>query len=137
MTVQTLDRSQLSSTTRPRSPQKSSRTPPLNTGDRLSRAEFERRYQAHPEIAKAELIEGMVQLHPLWASGNIASRIAISLAGLACIVPQHLASAAVTMPPYAWITKTWFSPMPFYAWSRLWAAALGSPKTIILQARRS
>jgi Uma2 family endonuclease len=34
--------------------------PPLNAGDRLSRAEFERRYQAHPEIKKAELIEGVV-----------------------------------------------------------------------------
>jgi Uma2 family endonuclease len=34
--------------------------PPLDTGDRLSRAEFERRYQAHPEIKKAELIEGVV-----------------------------------------------------------------------------
>jgi Uma2 family endonuclease len=34
--------------------------PPLDNGDRLSRAEFERRYQAHPEIKKAELIEGVV-----------------------------------------------------------------------------
>lgn len=33
---------------------------PLHSGDRLSRAEFERRYQAHPEIKKAELIEGVV-----------------------------------------------------------------------------
>jgi len=33
---------------------------PLNSGDRLSRAEFERRYEAHPEIRKAELIEGVV-----------------------------------------------------------------------------
>lgn len=32
---------------------------PLQSGDRLSRAEFERRYQAHPEL-KAELIEGVV-----------------------------------------------------------------------------
>jgi Uma2 family endonuclease len=32
---------------------------PLHSGDRLSRAEFERRYQAHPEM-KAELIEGVV-----------------------------------------------------------------------------
>ena len=32
--------------------------PPLQSGDRLSRAEFERRYQLHPEIKKAELIEG-------------------------------------------------------------------------------
>jgi Uma2 family endonuclease len=36
--------------------------PPLNPGDRLSRAEFERRYQAHPEIKKAELIEGVVYM---------------------------------------------------------------------------
>lgn len=34
--------------------------PPLENGDRLSRAEFERRYEAHPEIKKAELIEGVV-----------------------------------------------------------------------------
>ncbi|MCP4362176.1 MAG: Uma2 family endonuclease [Chloroflexi bacterium] len=33
---------------------------PLQSGDRLSRVEFERRYQAHPEIKKAELIEGVV-----------------------------------------------------------------------------
>lgn len=32
---------------------------PLQSGDRLSRAEFERRYQNHPEL-KAELIEGVV-----------------------------------------------------------------------------
>ncbi|HET6381781.1 MAG TPA: Uma2 family endonuclease [Armatimonadota bacterium] len=34
--------------------------PPLESGDRLSRAEFERRYIAHPEIKKAELVEGVV-----------------------------------------------------------------------------
>lgn len=36
--------------------------PPLNSGDRLSRAEFERRYEAHPEIKKAELVEGVVYM---------------------------------------------------------------------------
>ena len=34
--------------------------PPLESGDRLSRAEFHRRYTMHPEIKKAELIEGVV-----------------------------------------------------------------------------
>lgn len=34
--------------------------PVLESGDRLSRAEFHRRYCAHPEIKKAELIEGVV-----------------------------------------------------------------------------
>jgi Uma2 family endonuclease len=34
--------------------------PPLLSGDRLTRAEFERRYQQHPEVKKAELIDGVV-----------------------------------------------------------------------------
>jgi len=34
--------------------------PPLENGDRLSRAEFERRYDAMPDLKKAELIEGIV-----------------------------------------------------------------------------
>jgi Uma2 family endonuclease len=33
---------------------------PLESGDRLTRAEFHRRYCQHPEIKKAELIEGVV-----------------------------------------------------------------------------
>ncbi len=36
--------------------------PPLSPGDQLTRAEFERRYRAHPEIKKAELIEGVVYM---------------------------------------------------------------------------
>jgi Uma2 family endonuclease len=34
--------------------------PPLENGDRLSRAEFERRYDAMPDLKKAELLEGEV-----------------------------------------------------------------------------
>jgi hypothetical protein len=34
--------------------------PTLESGDRLTRAEFERRYHARPDIKKAELIEGVV-----------------------------------------------------------------------------
>lgn len=34
--------------------------PPLESGDRLTRAEFERRYNAMPQVKKAELIEGIV-----------------------------------------------------------------------------
>jgi Uma2 family endonuclease len=36
--------------------------PPLENGDRLTRAEFERRYQAMPGLKKAELIEGVVHM---------------------------------------------------------------------------
>src|SRR5580658_6611036 len=34
--------------------------PPLENGDRLTRAEFERRYNAMPEHVRAELVEGVV-----------------------------------------------------------------------------
>jgi hypothetical protein len=36
--------------------------PPLQAGDRLTRAEFERRYDAMPDLKKAELIEGVVHM---------------------------------------------------------------------------
>ncbi len=36
--------------------------PPLNAGDHLTRDEFERRWDMHPEIKKAELIDGVVYL---------------------------------------------------------------------------
>ena len=36
--------------------------PPLENGDRLSRPEFERRYDAMPHLKKAELIEGIVYM---------------------------------------------------------------------------
>src|SRR3954468_2271479 len=37
---------------------------PLQAGDRLTRAEFERRYDATPNLKKAELIEGVVIMPP-------------------------------------------------------------------------
>ena len=36
--------------------------PPLRTGERLKRSEFERRYAANPDIKKAELVEGVTQV---------------------------------------------------------------------------
>jgi Uma2 family endonuclease len=39
-----------------------SRIPPLQHGERLTRAEFERRYAAMPYVKKAELIEGVVYM---------------------------------------------------------------------------
>lgn len=38
--------------------------PPLESGDRLTREEFERRYDAMPDANKAELINGVVYVHP-------------------------------------------------------------------------
>lgn len=39
--------------------------PPLRDGERLTRAEFERRWDAMPEVKKAELIDGVVSMPAL------------------------------------------------------------------------
>lgn len=44
------------------SAQRSDDTPRLCAGDRLTRDEFHRRYEAMPEVKKAELIEGVVYM---------------------------------------------------------------------------
>ena len=49
-------------TTLPPSSDGSAVVPPLEHGDCLTRAEFERRYEAMPNLKKAELIEGIVQM---------------------------------------------------------------------------
>ena len=51
-------------TTKPQSPQAepAPAVPPLENGDRLTRPEFERRYDAMPHLKKAELIEGIVYM---------------------------------------------------------------------------
>lgn len=56
-TLSTLTKTQTDLRPRPSLP-----TPPLQAGDVLSRAEFERRYKAHPDIKRAELIEGIVYM---------------------------------------------------------------------------
>src|SRR5436853_7856497 len=38
--------------------------PPLEHGDRLTRIEFERRWEAMPELKKAELLDGIVYMPP-------------------------------------------------------------------------
>ena len=40
------------------------RIPPLQNGDRLTRPEFERRFDATPGLERAELIEGVVYMPP-------------------------------------------------------------------------
>ena len=57
MAVSTLERPTTVPATEKRPP-----APPLHNGDRLTRAEFERIYAAHPEIRKAELIDGVVYM---------------------------------------------------------------------------
>src|SRR5262245_56739928 len=65
--------------------------PALENGDRLSRAEFERRYEAMPELKKAELIEGEVYL-----GGRVRFRQhAEPHAKLACWLGVYLAGTPV------------------------------------------
>jgi Uma2 family endonuclease len=54
----------MSTLVQPRTPPKADqeRIPPLQSGDRLTAEEFERRYDAMPDLKKAELINGVVYL---------------------------------------------------------------------------
>jgi Uma2 family endonuclease len=57
--------------------------PPLEPGDRLTRAEFERRYEAMPHLKKAELVEGVVYIpSPVRHRGH--GRPNLQLAGWVC-----------------------------------------------------
>src|ERR1043165_823061 len=48
--------------------------PPLKHGDQLTRDEFERRYDAMPDLHRAELIDGVVYIPPLIAhDGSIGN----------------------------------------------------------------
>jgi hypothetical protein len=49
--------------------------PPLEPGDRLSREEFERRYERMPELTKAELVEGIVYMPEYLAWINVEKRL--------------------------------------------------------------
>jgi Uma2 family endonuclease len=60
----------------------------LENGDRLTRAEFERRYEAMPHIKKAELIEGVVHMpspvrlfHPGKPHGDLVTWLGVYQAG--------------------------------------------------------
>jgi Uma2 family endonuclease len=65
--------------------------PALQTGDHLTREEFERRYKAMPHVKKAELIEGVVYMpSPVyrahgWAHGQIMSWL-----GVYCASTSHV-----------------------------------------------
>ncbi len=51
---------------------------PLESGDHLTRAEFERRYAAMPHIKKAELIEGVVYMPSLISNDHSAAHAAMA-----------------------------------------------------------
>ncbi|HWA98291.1 MAG TPA: Uma2 family endonuclease [Pirellulales bacterium] len=63
--------------------------PPLESGDCLSRDEFERRYEAMPELKKAELIEGVVYVGaPVsFAHGEADTKLSLVFATYAAQTP--------------------------------------------------
>lgn len=67
----------------------------LESGDRLSRSEFERRYAACPNIKKAELVEGVVYMpSPVRAAGH--GRPHAALQGLLVVYAAHTPGVSVT-----------------------------------------
>ena len=61
---------------------RSARAPSLKNGDRLTRAEFERRYEAWPDLKKAELVEGIVCMPSPTRSGSHARPHAVMVGWL-------------------------------------------------------
>lgn len=53
--------------------------PPLRFGDNLSRAEFERRWARHPEVKRAELIDGLVFLEMSVGPDHGTSHMVVNL----------------------------------------------------------
>lgn len=75
-------------------------TLPLQSGDHLTRREFERRYSAHPEIKKAELIEGRVYVSsPLRFAAHGQPHIAVAawLGTYAAFTPRVSAADNATV----------------------------------------
>ena len=71
--------------------------PPLESGDCLTRDEFERRFDAMPNLKKAELIEGVVYVRPT-ASANTSSgeHSMASLIGFDCAAKSTSALGLTT-----------------------------------------
>lgn len=63
--------------------------PPLENGDRLTSAEFLRRYEATPELKKAELIEGTVYMPPPVSISSHAIPDGIIQIWLGCYALEH------------------------------------------------
>ncbi|RUT04043.1 hypothetical protein DSM106972_049570 [Dulcicalothrix desertica PCC 7102] len=85
----------------PRQPRpKNQELPPLESGDRLTRFEFERRYAAAPHIKKAELIEGIVYVaSPLRFTPHAEphSRLVTWLGTYAAFTPRTLSGIEPTI----------------------------------------
>ena len=63
-------------------PVRSRRAPSLKNGARLTRAEFERRYEAWPDVKKAELVDGIVCMPSPTRSGSHARPHAVMVGWL-------------------------------------------------------
>lgn len=70
--------------------------PFLHNGDHLTREEFERRYEAMPDVKKVELIEGIVYM-PSECPSLTPSRMPTWSAGSAITSAGPPACASVTM----------------------------------------
>jgi len=105
----------MAASTQPARPAESNMTqdhgviPPLENGDRLTRAEFERRYDAMPELKKAELVEGEVYMPSPHRSdtGGTATRIPGWLPGWRIMKRTRPGSrrAITAASAWTWITN--------------------------------
>ena len=99
---------------RHRKPARPLRTPPpLENGDRLSSREFLRRYEAMPELKKAELIQGVVYM-PSPVSANHSNPMGSSRPGWAFTPRTHPVWNAIQTPRWCLARATLPNPMPAF-----------------------
>ena len=86
--------------------------PELENGDRLTRDEFERRYEAMPDLKKAELIEGVVYMPSPVRHRRHSRPTFTSATGWATTRRALPASRPATTAASAWTSTTSPSPTP-------------------------
>jgi hypothetical protein len=103
--------------------------PPLESGDRLTRHEFEWCYEAMPHIQKAELIEGVVYMSsPVRVShGESHGQIMGWCATYCAATPGVHLGDSVTVR-LDWTTK--YNRMRYCGWTQRWEVSHGSVRMI-------
>ena len=98
---------------KPAEPSGSEQIHPLENGDRLTRAEFERRYDAMPDLKKAELIEGEVYVaSPVRHRRHSKPHSSNTWLVVEFTSPGRQAWRRATTAVSAWISTTNPSPTP-------------------------
>lgn len=112
-------------------------SPPLESGDRLTRQGFERRYTAASQIQKAELVEGVVYVaSPVRANRHSRLHAAL-MAWLGVYWMLHPALICTTTQRFVLISIMNLNRMPHCGLSQRWAVAPRLVRMTTLRVRQN